>query len=958
LLSHFADAGPGGKGLQPLTTYYYTVFVIAGGISYADAGASVAAMATEDYGLTERLYRMLPSVIQRDDLPPDPAELAELYERDPAIVAALAALPAGLQSRGALARFFYAAAAPLDLMRSTAAAMGQVQNADVAPARFLPVLGASLDWTLDRSAPVSVQRNEVKFAPHLYRTVGTVPTVRAIVNRYSGWHVQVEEFAQSIARSNLPAQLNTFAMVEDGPNWRGTDDAAGALGFGPGNDVAVAPSSTASATLTGSIGPFTLRPGMELAVTADDRLPVGARFAPADFQDMTNAGVSELQAVLSQILSEVRVSVVGGRLTLASNTVGPDSSLRVEQSIASLLSLESAPRGRLTVFRSNYDGQNRIRHFYEMADPTLPQPTNVLQSRVHYKTFRGGEWSESRALATARNVSQGEPAAVELRDGRILAAWVEDPRSAAARLRFAIGTPARPAPAVVPGKRAGPFVIAPGSSLMFHGKWSVPEGFIFSDLDFADPTQATQPEVLAALNSRLWHVRARSGAGNSIELYTVSAGGDQSLVVDLSASTAADALGIDRSNANGLGDWGDTISWSPATDVVAPGRHADLSAVLDRDGVVWLFWSGYDGGRWKIRSSHWDGINWSVPVVLGNQAGGNREPAAALDPFDNIYLFWSALAAPGSADDSWLLWYQFYNPTTAAWSGETPLMTAVPGLQLSGREPSPILFPFSLRLFFSSDRNGSRNIWSVSPIGGNPIAVTSGPQADRWPAPVSTADGKLWLLLRSDRSVAASRLATRSLAKPDTRVTFQVGIPAPSTTRPGSFRMVDGGTIRRYAGSSTVSLGDAARLGRRRLWDDLVVYTPQKPSGGPLQDDDLYTRGTIGLYISQLIPKSQFSDVVVHRLRPVLERFLPINVRSVIILAPRLDIEYVYQPGADIGEFYRDRYPFVEYFAESDSYAVALPDWSWLLSNTLGHVSADPTQLTTLRHRTWYPTPQ
>jgi hypothetical protein len=563
-------------------------------------------------------------------------------------------------------------------------------------------------------------------------------------------------------------------------------------------------------------------------------------------------------------------------------------------------------------------------------------------------------------LATARTLTQGEPAAVELRDGRILAAWVEDPRGAAARLRFAVGTPAAPAPAVVSGKRAAPFVIASGASLMFYGRWSPPEGFLFSDLDFADPRQATQAEVLAALNSRLWHVRARAGANNSIELYTVSAGGDERLVVDLSASTAADALGIDRSNATGLGDWGDALRWTPAADVTGPGRHADLSAVLDRDGAVWLFWASHDGVRWKVMSSHGDGVNWSAPTVLGNQTGGNREPAAALDPFGNLYLFWAALASPGAADDGWMLWYQFYNPTTAAWSGETPLMTTVPGVQLSGREPSPILYPFDLRLYFSSNRSGSRSIWSVSPIGANPIAVTSGPQADRWPAPVSTADGRLWLLLRSDRSVSASRLGTKDIRTPDTRVTFAIGMPSSSPSSPttsGSFRMVDGGTVQRFAGSTTVSLGDAARLGRRRLWDDLVVYTPQQPSGGRLQDDDLYTRGTIGLYISQLIPKSQFSDVVVHRLRPVLERFLPINVRSVIILAPRLDIEYVYQPGADIGESYRDHYPFVEYFAPADSYAVALPDWSWLLSNTLGHVSADPTHLITLRHRTWYPTP-
>ena len=144
-----------------------------------------------------------------------------------------------------------------------------------------------------------------------------------------------------------------------------------------------------------------------------------------------------------------------------------------------------------------------------------------------------------------------------------------------------------------------------------------------------------------------------------------------------------------------------------------------------------------------------------------------------------------------------------------------------------------------------------------------------------------------------------SRAWHPAVAGVENRITSQEPTARSLTAVPlRSMRMVDTGTLRRFAGSTSVVLGDAARLGRHRLWDDLLAYTPQKPlgpaGGEVLRDDDLYTRGTVGLYLSQVLPDTPFTRQMVERLRPVLARFLPINVRAVVILAPRLDIEYVY----------------------------------------------------------------
>ena len=142
-----------------------------------------------------------------------------------------------------------------------------------------------------------------------------------------------------------------------------------------------------------------------------------------------------------------------------------------------------------------------------------------------------------------------------------------------------------------------------------------------------------------------------------------------------------------------------------------------------------------------------------------------------------------------------------------------------------------------LRVFFRSDRAGGADLWSitVSPATGEavgpPSAITADAAADHAPAPLLLPGDTLWLLYRSDRSVPSHgwppgccrRWRTASRRRSPT------GMPrsrAVAQYPHSGHRHV--ATVRR---STSVVLSDAARIGRHRLWDDLLAYTPQQPLG-------------------------------------------------------------------------------------------------------------------------------
>lgn len=1015
VLAQFSD-----RGLKPLTTYYYTVFARDNSVPpvyHADERSRASAFVTADYNLGERLYKLLPAVHRREDVL-NPAEREQLEKLMPGVLERIASLPEGLRGGGPLRRFLHAAAAPLSAMRSTAEGLRQLYDLDRVPPQFLLPHAHWIGWETDRTLPVSAQRNEVRFAPTLYRSTGTVPNLRAIVTRYSGWDCQVAEFAQSIARSNMPPRLNVRAIAERGGEWVGADDAAPVLGFGGANTEARG-SSTKPAALKGTVGqPFALRPGMELTISADGRLPALVRFQAGDFADITKASAAEVVAVLNRLLTDAKARAEKGgdnvtRVVLESNTTGGESALRVEKDAAGLVTLEGAPSGRLGLCLDQTDTSARVRLFYETADPLGPatehaalraldgasptqnqaQPVAGIEAgtetrwlaprplgRIRYKTFRKGAWGESYALA-AGGEPQGSPAAVQFKlpDGskRIFLAWIDNPNTDTSSLRYTIGTTRVPRRARLSGHRNSPFNITPGTHLVFRGNWPEAETFQFAEEDFPPPQdlRAVAADKLAAvLGSRLnpSRITVEVQPTGTLAFSTKESGGHQVLELDLRLSTASAALGFDAGNAKAAGDWGDEIDWRSVVTYVpsaTPGRHADLYATVGWDGVVWLFWATHTGGLWRVVSSRFNGTTWTPSETHAQGEGGNREPCAVLDAANRLWLFWSRRQGTGTPEDIWTLSYRVC--ASYSWGGEVAI-TKPPdgGGRSADREPCAVrLNDNTLRVFFRSDRAGGSDLWYTTQGTTTLEPVLPGPTADQAPAPLYFPDNTLWLLFRSDRSVSPARLLSRPLAPVENRVTSRASSGGRAAAGPGSpplsLLINEGGTLRRYAGTTSVVLNDVARLKRRRLWDDLLAYTTQAPRGEELGRDDLYTRGTVGLFLSQAVEDSPLSRQTVERLRTVLDRFLPVNTRAVVILAPRVTTEFVYDETNVLGEvLLPDKYQAVEYYAgpaeDGGTPAPQLPGWQVIRSNTKAHVSAvlNSAGSSTWKLRTYYPPPK
>ena len=934
------DAGLLPERLRPATTYYYQLVNLALLPNDPDVEHRATATATEIHGMGRMLYESLPEIYRRHDVVRRQA------------VAGSSSVPELSVGAGQLRRFVDLFGTSLDLMRSTAAGLANLRDIDNIDYRYLPLLARWIGWDLSFDQSIPLQRNEIKSASHLYRSVGTVPAIQAIVDRYTGWSTQITEFAQHIARANLPAQLNIFALAETASGWRGADDAAPVLGFGPGSDRA-AGTVGGPATLTGTLAePFALRPGMELSVASDDERPQVVRFGAGDFATVGAATAAEVAAAINRALSEVEAEAVGGKIALRSDSVGPDAALEVAAPPTSLVTLDSAPAGRLSTL---VDGQGRLRLFYAAADPTAPTP-----ARISYKTFVAGAWRNAALAFQTPGKAQADPVAMEQPDGQILLAWIEQPSTGQSLLRVARGGVPQAQPARLVGQRTAPFAIPAGARLTLRGAWAGADTIAFAPGDFANPQRATAAEVVAAINARTTHALASAQPNGVIALQSNDTGPTARIEIDLRGSVATQALGFDARTAPATGSWDDALDWRPAPQDMgaAPaGWHADLHGLVDRNGAPWLFWATHDGTQWNVVGARWDGAAWAAAETLAAGGGGNREPFALLDATGRIWLFWSQRQGVGTPEDVWVLRRRIFDPAAGpagAWSAEAPVPVPPAPTRAADRQPAAVLLPTGdLRLFFRSSRAGGPDIWaltmSAAEVVGAFDAVAPGAAADHAPAPVLLG-GAQWLIYRSDRHVPLAQVAPPALTGAALAPTLSARLPS-------------AGTLRRYAGTTSAVPSDNTRLARRRQWDDLTAYTPQRPAGlargEALRDDELYTRGTIGLYVSRAASDDVLSEQEVGRLRQLLARFLPINIRAVVILAPPATTELVYRPGADIGENFEDRYPHVEYYGGVvESVAAALPERQQLLSNDADNQSADPNDLATLRRRTYGPPPE
>jgi len=628
------DNGPSAFSLEPGTTYYYQMWSPAFAADADPWPHRATATPGDAFGLNRRLYDALPAVYKRHDvLTRTPSPGAET-------------VPEASPAAGQLRRFIDPFGAALDTLRGSAENLRTLHDVDGVDHRYLPLLARWLGWRLSYDDAIPVQRNEIKSASRLYRTVGTVAGIRAIVGRYAGWYVQVAEFAQQMLRANDASAPRLWVTKERAGVWVAPLDAARVLGFDGGASLAEG-AGTLPATLTGTAAePFALLPGMELRLAVDGDLPTGVRFADTDFADPRQASAAEVAEAINAAMFELGASVApGGRLTLTTVKVGPNASLRVVSAVSDLVSVESGSGDRHSALA---DPLGRVRLFFSVAraqagprpdarpepDPGAPAQTRPFDIRV--KTFASDRWSE--ALATPA-LEAGSPSATLLADGRICLAWIARPGTGESRPRFAVGRSAHEFPAVLVGSGQEPFALVPGARLRLVGSFA-PETLVLQASDFADVARASAAEVATAVNARLAQVRAQAQGGR-LRLATVAAGPEARLAVDLAGSTTARRLGLAGPGQPARGGWDPAIDWGGAATLsgVRPGRHADTAVLTDAQGLVRTFWSQHRQCIWRIVSAAWtDRVSAATPAGLATLRNGTWTTLATADglPSDDV----------------------------------------------------------------------------------------------------------------------------------------------------------------------------------------------------------------------------------------------------------------------------------------------------------------------------------
>jgi len=186
-------------GLSGETTYYYTLFPFTGAVPVfsGDPHNRVSATATAPYDFSGQMYSLLPALYHR-------------YNEAQAPTTDTAVAPSD-RAKGQLQRFLDLPGSQFDQIYSLTRSALNLYNLDRVEGSLLPLLAQWIGWRTDYSLEVEAQRNEIRFAPQIYRTIGLIPTVEATVKRITNWESKTKEFVYNVARTNQPERLNLWS---------------------------------------------------------------------------------------------------------------------------------------------------------------------------------------------------------------------------------------------------------------------------------------------------------------------------------------------------------------------------------------------------------------------------------------------------------------------------------------------------------------------------------------------------------------------------------------------------------------------------------------------------------------------------------------------------------------------------------------------------------------------------
>jgi hypothetical protein len=759
-------------------------------------------------------------------------------------------------SKGQLLRLIEMFGPQFDLIRSFASAMPSFFDSNRIDGTLLPLLAQSIGWQTNYTASVAVQRNEVRFAPYYYATTGLAANLRATINRLTSWNAQIKEFAHNIFLSNRPEELSIHELQRANGQWQPAT----------GVSLDIAYEGRPSAFLAADDRPWLVYHARQSGSGQDqDRWQLWCKIC--DRGDWLAAHPLTGDTSINKYPCAVQLA---GSIWLfwSSSDPGvsgrPVSQLRSQQLSAGRQALNARAQGTAAGPFAFVDGDT-----FSITVGTLPRTITLRAEQ--FSNIAQAASTETAAVLDAELPGIDVTATA---DGRIL--FASQTIGAAARIAFPnstvgakLGVPGLPAtgadavPSQITGSRGEPFVLADNDTLVITLEHDVPRTVTFT------ASQTTAAGIAAAINQVLPGVAV--AAAGRVRLTSQSLGASSLVSVDVNLSTAAPKLGFG----------------APIPSALTTADDTEPSA-FEKGGETWVFWSSLRGGQWNIWYSRFDGSNWGVPKALTSLSQPDREPFAIFDPANGgrIWLFWSRKKANG-------LWNIFFRTTAtldfnaltdAAWAEFE--MTPVPGNYDNREAAATLSGPGNLDLYFSSNRVDGWHIWNrpvtIAAPQGADTAVISRQFTHRAAAPLTIVGGPLRLFFRANESAI-----------------YTSAIYPKSTT-------VDA----RYVGSTTADTRNPTRLSLRGSFDDIGHYTYDTPKATAGEEAKrLYSRDTVGVFLG---PDTSDQQLIVRNptlLATALTRFLPIQVRAVL-LTGQVYTEYVYsydQPGAALPEVITDQ---------------------------------------------------
>ncbi len=190
------------KNLKAETVYYYALFPYRNTPPEyeIDRQNRVSAMATGPYNMAGQMYDLLPAVYHRYDTKLPLTNPPGMKPED--------------LDRGQLRRFLDLPGGQLDQLLSRIKTLPNLADIQSVDGALLPLLANWIGWRTDHRLELDAQRNELRDAISVYRTIGLISSVEATVKRILGWESRTKEFVHNVARTNQPERLNIWSRRE------------------------------------------------------------------------------------------------------------------------------------------------------------------------------------------------------------------------------------------------------------------------------------------------------------------------------------------------------------------------------------------------------------------------------------------------------------------------------------------------------------------------------------------------------------------------------------------------------------------------------------------------------------------------------------------------------------------------------------------------------------------------